>query len=41
MYFPLQPVDLLDQKQFPDLHLILGGKLKELAEVETPLGLLN
>ncbi|CAG8771119.1 15701_t:CDS:2, partial [Funneliformis caledonium] len=26
--------DLLDQKQFSDLILILDGKLKELAEVE-------
>ncbi|GBB88897.1 hypothetical protein RclHR1_09960009 [Rhizophagus clarus] len=33
MYSPLRPVDLLDQKQFPDLHLILDGKLKELAEL--------
>ncbi|GES82897.1 hypothetical protein RCL_jg191.t1 [Rhizophagus clarus] len=34
MYSPLRLVDLLDQKQFSDLHLILDGKLKELAELE-------
>jgi hypothetical protein len=33
MYSPLRSVDLLDQKQFSDLHLILNGKLKELAKV--------
>ncbi|GBC01478.1 hypothetical protein RclHR1_00420040 [Rhizophagus clarus] len=33
IYSLLRPVDLLDQKQFPDLHLILDGKLKELAEL--------
>ncbi|CAG8776007.1 13250_t:CDS:1, partial [Funneliformis caledonium] len=33
MYSSLRPVDLLDQKQFFDLHLILDNKLKKLAEV--------